>query len=147
MVRRLQPQRAVAVECLECEVASRRVVVPLERVARLIEFQRSPAPPEAAPWLGGFGREGESVFLSVSLGGAGTAGVRRGLLMSTSGALGWALEVDRVRGVVAAETAAGLASAPFECPTGWLRPARVDGEDVLLLDPAVVSREIAGGSR
>ena len=147
MARALHSVPDVPLECLECEVASRRVVVPLDRVARLIEFQRSPVPPEAAPWVGGFGREGDVVFLSISLAGVGEAGIRRGLLMSTAGSLGWALEVDRVRGVVQAEATAQTACGPFDCPDGWLRSARIGEDDVILLDAGAVGRDISGAAR
>ncbi len=134
---------------LACRVGRHVVAVPLARVVRLVEFDRTAPPPLAQPWLGGLGHEGGTLFPSLAL-RAPDPGSRRGKgLLLADGSLRFALEVDDVHGLIALEgERASAAPIPPEwrCPANWVSPAseRQSGGDTLVLDVAAVAAALRG---
>jgi len=139
-------------ECLECLIGATRVEVPLAEVERLLEYQASPPPPTAHPWLGGIGvADKEDLFLSISLSGPSAPGPRpvRGLLFRRRDShLRWALEVDRVVGLRSVDDRTGAwPVTDWVCPPDWLlRGCDDSGGDVRRFDVAAAQRTIGASA-
>ena len=120
-------------DCIECFIGELHVAIPADEIERIAEFDCAPRPPMARRWISGIGLHNELVYVLVALTeNPRTISSRSGLVIKRrSEAFNWALEVDRVVGLVTLEDEdAGKDDTKFESlPVDWLKGAgtRVTG--------------------
>jgi chemotaxis signal transduction protein len=132
---------------LECLVGQATLVVPVEAVSQVIEYDVDPPPPLCAPWLGGLGALEGKVLVSIALrpdperarGPRRTRGIR---VRADGFQVVWAIEVVRVASFVRV-TLNPPTARPSKLPA-WLVPATsVDGKSVAWLDAALMLRSLS----
>ena len=130
-------------EGLECLIAGRRVLVPLDEVKRVVELDVDMPPPLASTWVSGLGLLDGRIAFSVSLFWQPRRSERRRVLgielrASSRGEVRWVIEVgqvlSRVRGLGIGERA--------EAGHRWLVPVRSDDDERAWLDVAAMRAEL-----
>jgi hypothetical protein len=125
-------------ESLECLVSSRRIVVPVRDLDRVVEVLLGPPPPLAEPWIAGLGLVENRPVVCLTLSGPPRDPLARcqGLLLKGPGSnQRYVLKVDEVRKVQEIE-ASGFEPVEvpgWPCPAGWLASRKAEGDVVPLL--------------
>jgi len=129
---------------LECRVGKAPIVVPVEHVAQIVEFQLSPLP-LTRRWVSGVGLYDDRLVMTVGLSPVPTRERRstKGILLAVPGSkVAWALEVQEVLVLVRATVIEQKKGAPRvgDLPP-WIGRARTnDGRQVAWIDvPDMVS--------
>jgi hypothetical protein len=134
-------------DCLECVVDGTRLLVPVQDLDRVAEYELTLPPPQAAPWVGGLGHLDGLAYVSLALPGRprGPLSAAKGLLLRASGSdRRYAVQVDDVRALWTVDADdAGPAEVPgWPCPPAWLGVALEGGEPVLRLDTTAVAASL-----
>lgn len=120
------------------------MLVPAERVARVVEVELSPPPPLAREWIGGLGHSENEVFVAVDLGTGKGAGLATCVVLDSERPrpLLWALRVDRSIGFASGTPCPRDKELPAEWPA-WIGGARLSGSsDIIgLLDVTAMTMD------
>jgi chemotaxis signal transduction protein len=115
---------------LQCRIGRARVAIPIESVARIIEYQVVPLP-LSRPWIGGLGIHEGTPLVSIALvapdGEAAARTTTTGILLTAPGSLiGWALEINEMFAFVRATVLPRRAESAADKLPLWITRAVTD---------------------
>jgi chemotaxis signal transduction protein len=140
---------------LECRVGKAPIVVPVEHVVQIIDYETSPLP-LARRWISGVGLYDDRLVMTVGLVAEGATGPQparrqtKGVLLNVPGSkVAWALEVQEV---VVLVKAAVIERRRNEPRTGdlppWIGRARTsDGRSIAWIDVAAMLSDLTSPPR
>ena len=140
---------------LECRVGKAPIVVPVEHVVQIIDYETSPLP-LSRRWISGVGLHDDRLVMTVCLVAERATGPQparrrtKGVLLNVPGSkVAWALEVQEV---VVLVTAAVIERRQSEPRTGdlppWIGRARTsDGRSIAWIDVAAMVLDLTSPPR
>jgi len=125
-----KPPQLKLVAGLQCRIGRARVAIPIEAVARIIEYQVVRLP-LARPWIGGLGIHEGAPLLSVALvmpeGKGAPTSSAKGILLNVPGSpIGWALEIHEVFAFVRATVLPRRDQAGGDQLPRWITGANIE---------------------
>jgi hypothetical protein len=137
-------------ECLECTVGGKRVLVPTRDLERVAELLLGPPPPLAEPWVGGIALiAGSPVVALVLCASTAYAECKKGLLLRAPRARElYAVIVEDVQAIwtIDEEGFSPADEQAWPCPGGWLTVGERDGEDISRLETDAVAAWLFGAA-
>jgi chemotaxis signal transduction protein len=137
-------------ECLECLMGGKRMLVPMQHLDRVVEFPLTPPPPLVESWVAGLGVLGDSHLVVLALPGAPRGPLdscKAVLLRAPRSGSRFAVEVEDVRAIwsINPDAFTPAADVGWPSPSSWLTAASDGNEHVLCLDTEAVAAWLFAG--
>jgi hypothetical protein len=138
--------RLKQLECLECRVGGRLLLVPTRDLERVADLVLGPPPPLAKTWVAGMALVAGTPVIAITLSGSRVYSQSgKGLLLRAprTRAL-YAVIVEDVQTIwtIDDEAFSPARAQPWPCPAAWLAVGEHDGEPVCRLETDAVSASL-----